>query len=188
MMDVLTRHLLKWQQEYGKFGERWRVLALSITSQAHSCFTIARRAALFEIILSSIPTIPYFTTYVARLTGRTCIIWLYVASRTTYTTRDIRFGVFISTLFCLQCGDYSISTTYTPFARCLILLALFRSFSALFPFYENMIGWLIALIPLTYQQTRYNAAFIVFGWINSLPIQSLKITNLSHLSYLILHN
>jgi hypothetical protein len=22
MMDVLTRHLLKWQQEYGKFGER----------------------------------------------------------------------------------------------------------------------------------------------------------------------
>lgn len=22
MMDVLTRHLLKWQQEYGRFGER----------------------------------------------------------------------------------------------------------------------------------------------------------------------
>lgn len=22
MMDVLTRHLLKWQQEFGKFGER----------------------------------------------------------------------------------------------------------------------------------------------------------------------
>ena len=22
MMDILTRHLLKWQQEYGKFGER----------------------------------------------------------------------------------------------------------------------------------------------------------------------
>lgn len=22
MMDVLTRHLLKWQQEYGKFGEK----------------------------------------------------------------------------------------------------------------------------------------------------------------------